>query len=311
MHRIVRFLALTLGLMATLGGEARAEPLKVVASFSILGDFVSRVGGDEVAVTVLVGPDGDAHVFAPSPSAARAVAGADLVVVNGLGLEGWIERLVAASGYGGRVLVLSDAIRPREMAGGGGHDHDHDHREAADDGHAPDPHAWQDVANARAYVAALARALSEAAPERAAAFAANAAAYDRELAALDAWTRESLAAIPKDKRRVITSHDAFGYFAAAYGVEFLAPLGLSTDAEPSAAALGALVRQMRSERIRALFVENVTNPRMIDMLAREAGARPGPPLYSDALSRPGEGGETYVAMMRHNVAALVEGMRGN
>jgi zinc/manganese transport system substrate-binding protein len=286
---------------------AEQPPVRVVATMSILADMVTRVGGPRVEVHTLVGPDGDTHVFQPSPSDARAMAGADLVVMNGLDLEGWMERLVAASGYKGRVVVAAAKVKPREFVeeADAGHDHDHDHD------HAADPHAWQDLANGRLYVAEIARGLAAASPADAELFKANARAYDAELAELDAWVRATLGAVPAAKRRVITSHDAFGYFGAAYGVEFLAPAGLATDAEPSAGALGGLIRQMRGEGIKALFVENVTDPRLVEMLARETGAVLGGALYSDALSKPGGAAETYVAMFRHNATTLAEGMRRN
>jgi zinc/manganese transport system substrate-binding protein len=300
---------LALGFLLT-AAPARADdhPLRVVATFSILGDMVARIGGERVQVTTLVGPNGDAHVFEPSPSDARAVATADLVVVNGLGMEGWIERLIRSSGYKGPVVVASTGIAPiaaKEEDGEAGHDHDHDH-----DHGAVDPHAWQDLANGRRYVANIANAMEAAAPADAAIFAANATAYEAELAALDAWVRGEIATVPKERRKVITSHDAFGYFGAAYGVEFIAPSGLSTEAEPSAAALAGVVRQMRAEGITTLFVENVTDPRMIELLAREGGATVGGALYSDALSPPGEGAATYVEMFRQNVTRLVAGMKG-
>ncbi len=309
--------------LAPAQATAGERPLKVVASFSILGDMVARIGGPAVSVRTLVGPGGDAHVFEPSPSDARAMAEADLVIINGLGFEGWIERLVKASGYAGPLAAASADVRPRSLADAEGHDphagHDaHDAHDAHHSGHKThqdtegrDPHAWQDIANGRLYVQAITRALIAAAPADAATFAANARAYDAELAELDAWVRQSIAEIPPEKRRVITSHDAFGYLAAAYGIAFLAPVGLSSEAEASAGSLAALIRQMRTEGIKALFVESIIDPRLIAMLAREAGVPPGEPLYSDALSAPGAGADTYVAMFRHNITALVAGMRRN
>ncbi len=277
---------------------ARERPLRVVASFSILGDMVGRIGDPAVTVRTLVGPGGDAHVFEPSPSDARAMAEADLVIINGLGFEGWIERLVKASGYAGPVAVAATEAHPRGLA-------------TADAEHAVDPHAWQDIANGRLYVKAIAQALALADPENSALFEANARAYDAELASLDAWVRESIAAIPAEKRRVITSHDAFGYLADAYGIEFLAPVGLSSDAEASAGSLAALIRQMRQAGIKALFIETIMDPRLITMLSHEAGVAPGEPLFSDSLSAPGAGADTYVAMFRHNITALVAGMQRN
>ena len=287
---------------------AGERPLRVVASFSILGDMVARVGGPAVSVRTLVGPGGDAHVFEPSPSDARAMAEADLVVINGLGFEGWMERLVKASGYGGPVAVAAAGVTRRSLS-----DADAAHADVghADVGPAIDPHAWQSLANGRLYVKAITQALVAADPAEAPLFEANAQAYDAELVALDTWVRQSIAAIPAEKRRVITSHDAFGYLADAYGIEFLAPVGLSSDAEASAGALGALIRQMRQEGIKALFVETIMDPRLIAMLSHEAGVPPGEPLFSDALSPPGAGADTYVAMFRHNITMLVAGMQRN
>lgn len=306
--------------LAPAQATAGERPLKVVASFSILGDMVARIGGPAVSVRTLVGPGGDAHVFEPSPSDARAMAEADLVIINGLGFEGWIERLVKASGYAGPLAAASADVRPRSLAdaeghdphaGHGAHDAHHSGHKTHQDAGGSDPHAWQDIANGRLYVQAITRALTAAAPADAATFAANARAYDAELAELDAWVRQSIAEIPPEKRRVITSHDAFGYLAAAYGIDFLAPVGLSSEAEASAGSLAALIRQLREERIKALFVESIMDPRLIAMLAREAGVPPGEPLYSDALSAPGAGADTYVAMFRHNITTLVAGMRRN
>jgi zinc/manganese transport system substrate-binding protein len=301
------FLCLFLLLHAGLSiGVAHAEParLRIVATMSVLGDMVARVGGTRVEVRTLVGPDGDTHVFEPSPADARALAAADVVVMNGLGLEGWMDRLVTASGYKGPVVIAAARVKPRMFT---------EQAEIGHDSRGPevDPHAWQDVANGRLYVAEIARALATASPADASYFGANAPAYDAELADLDKWVRSTLDAVPPAKRRVITSHDAFGYFGAAYRIEFLSPAGLSTDAEPSAGALSALITQIRAERIKAIFIENVTDPRLVDMLARETGAKLGGALYSDALSKLGEGAETYVAMFRHNVPLLAEGMRQN
>jgi zinc/manganese transport system substrate-binding protein len=301
-------LALATALLAGPAASA-GEPLQVVASFSILGDLVARVGGDRVAVTTLVGPDGDAHVYQPTPADARALAAADLVVVNGLGFEGWIDRLVAASGYRGPIVVASRGIEPLPSGDGHGHGHGHGHRGQA--AHQPDPHAWQDVRNVIAYVATIAAALEAADPAGADAYRAAAATFTEELAALDAEIRGSLAAIPRERRRLITSHDAFTYFAHAYDVEFLAASGVSTEAEASAADVARLIRQIRKEAVRAIFVENVSDPRLIEQIARETGAKIGGTLYSDALSGPEGPAASYVAMMRHNATAIAGALAGS
>lgn len=268
------------------------HPLRVVASFSILADMAREVGGDAVEVTALVGPDADAHVFEPRPADVRRLAGADLVVVNGLGFEGWLERLVAASGYRGPVQVASAGIAPRLLGAG------------------PDPHAWQDLALAQRYVANLRDALARARPERAAVFEARAADYTARLRNLDREVRARFDAIAPAQRRVITSHDAFGYFGAAYGIEFLAPQGTSTDGEASAAAVARLIDQIRGERVRAVFIENISDPRLIERIAREGGVHVGGRLYSDALSRPGTAADTYIRLFDANARTLATALRG-
>lgn len=284
-----------------------ADRLPVVASFSILGDMTARVGGDRVVVTTLVGPDGDAHVYEPTPDDVRAVAAARLLVVNGLGFEGWMDRLAGASGYAGPVAVASKGVAPREMAeeehaDAEGHDHHgHDH-------HGIDPHAWQDVANAVTYVKNIAAGLDAADPAGKATYDANAAAYVAELEALDAEVRAALATLPADRRRIITSHDAFGYFGAAYGLRLSAPEGVSTEAEASAADVAALIRQIRADAVPAIFVENIKDRRLIDQIAAETNAAVGGELYTDALSDKDGPAPTYVEMIRHNVKTLAEAL---
>ncbi|HEY0212950.1 MAG TPA: zinc ABC transporter substrate-binding protein [Paenirhodobacter sp.] len=294
-----------LALMFATGAQAQ-QPLKVVASFSILGDFVSQVGGDRIALTTLVGPDGDAHVYQPSPNDAKAVAGADLVVVNGLGFEGWLDRLIEASGYKSQVAVATTGITPRAFTEDD-HDEEEGHQDHTAEEHdhgATDPHAWQSVPNARIYVANIARALGTADPAGAAIYAANAAAYTAELDAMDARIVAAIAALPRDRRTIVTSHDAFGYFAATYGMTFEAPQGLSTDAEASAKDVAELIQQIKSQKIGAVFVENITDPRLLQQIAAESGAKIGGTLYSDALSTADGPAATYLAMMRNNIAQL-------
>lgn len=276
---------------------AQATPLPVVATFSILGDIVRQVGGDLVAVTNLVGPDGDAHSYAPTPADARALAGAKVVVVNGLGFEGWMSRLVRSSGTQASLVTASTGVTPMKAQGGHSHGHGHAHE-------ANDPHAWQDVANVRHYVKAIAAGLSQADAVHSEAFARNAAAYDATLEALDKEIRSSIGAIPREKRRLLTTHDAFRYFAKAYEVDFLAVRGVSSESEPSAREIAALVRQIRQGKVRALFMENISDPRSIQRIAAETGARIGGKLYSDALSEAGGPAATYVDMMRHNARQI-------
>lgn len=268
------------------------RPLRVVASFSILADVLRNVGGAAIEVATLVGPNADAHVFEPSPLDARRLSDAELVVVNGLGFEGWLDRLVRASGYRGPVLTASAGITPRLL------------------GAVPDPHAWQDLAHTARYVVNLRYALVKARPTELSAIGGRSAAYLQRLATLDAEVRQTFAALPEERRRVITSHDAFGYFGAAYGIEFLAPQGTSTDSEASAAAVARLVEQIRRQGVRAVFVENISDPRLVERIAREGGATIGGRLYSDALSAPGTAADTYLKLFAHNAATLAAGMQG-
>jgi len=277
---------------------ALAEPVKVVATFTILGDMVRQIGGTEVAVTTLVGPDGDAHVYEPTPADARALSAANLVVANGLGMEGWIDRLVKASGYKGPVIVTSRGVKP--IAGEEEHD-EKGHEEHGHDHGAHDPHAWQSVANARIYADNILTGLVAAAPAKADALRANHAAYKAKLDAVEAEIKAALKPIPRKDRKIVTSHDAFGYYGKAYGVTFLAPVGVSTEAEASAGDIAKLIRQIKKEKIKAVFVESIADPRLLEQITRETGARVGGRVYSDALS-PAEGpAATYIDMMRHNL----------
>lgn len=293
------------GLFSVLGGvPARAQEgkLPVVASFSILGDFVGRIGGDRVAVKSLVGPNGDAHVYEPTPADAREVAGAKLIVANGFGFEGWLEKLARASGTKAPIIAATRGITPREME-------DDDAKPVG--GKKPivtDPHAWQAVGNAKVYIANIRDALIAADPEGKAVYEANAASYTAEISALDAEVRAAIAAVPEGKRRVITSHDAFGYFAAAYGIEFLAPQGVSTEGEASSKVVAKLIRQIKAEKITAVFMENMTDKRLVDRIAKETGVRLGGELFADALSPKGGPAPTYVDMVRHNVTLLTKAM---
>ncbi|WP_068808593.1 metal ABC transporter substrate-binding protein [Thauera phenolivorans] len=315
--RITRRLVLVLS-AALLSGvvlgsaPARAEPLRVSVSFSILGDFVRQVGGERVAVDTLVGVDEDAHAFQPRPSDARRLGAAQLVVTNGLGFDDWVARLARSAGYRGRVLVASEGIDTLAKQDDDDHGTDEEdaHRDREDgDDHDPggiDPHAWQSVANAERYVANIAAALAELDPAGASHYRDNAARYRGELKALDAEIRAAFAAIPAERRKVVSSHDAFAYFARAYGVDFLAPVGVSNNAEPTAQGVARLIRQLRADKIPAVFIENVADPRLIERIRAESGARVGGTLYSDALSAAGGAAPDYLTMMRHNLRTIVE-----
>lgn len=299
MTKTIRLAALVLTTLFPAFAASAAE-VKVVASFTIIADLAKNVGGDRVEVVTLVGPDGDAHAYEPKPADAAMIASADLVLVNGAGFEGFLQRLVAASGSRAPVVELAASVAPSESLGEAAAA---DHGDAHD--HGPrDPHAWQDVAKAGVYVGAIAEALCEADAAGCAAYEANAAAYGAKLAALDAEIRKTVAAIPAAKRTVIVSHRAFGHFTAAYGLDFVAPEGTSTEAEATAADVAALIRQAREHKASAIFVENIANPKLMEQIARETGLSLGAALYSDALSGPGGPAATYLDMMRHNLAVI-------
>ena len=275
-----------------------AEPLPVTATFSLLGDLVKEVGGDKVKVTTLVGTDGDAHVYQPTPQDVQALSKAKVLVSNGLGFEGWLERLDQASGFKGEKIVASTGIKPRQLAEAEEHDHE-----------AQDPHAWNDPQNVLIYVDNIAAGLGKADPENAALYGANAASYKAKDVALDMRYKLECAKLPAERLRAITSHDAFGYLAAAYHLTLLAPQGMSTEAEPSAAQVAKLIRQIRSDKIPAMFVENISDPRLIEQIARETKVKIGGKLYSDALS-PAEGpAATYLAFLDHNLSTLLAALK--
>lgn len=286
-----------------------AEKLKVVASFSILGDMTARVGGDLIELTTLVGPGGDAHVFEPRPTDAETVAGAQLMIVNGLGFEGWLERLVEASGSKARIVVATEGVETIKSAEDNEHDEVKPHEDhAKEGGHehgAIDPHAWQSVRNALRYVGNITKALCESDRVNCATFKANSAVYAAELGSLDSEIRRSIDALPKDRRTVITSHDAFGYFAHAYGLTFLAPEGVSTASEASAADVAQLIEQIKAHKASALFVESISDPRLIEQIGADTGVAVGGTLFSDALSEADGPAATYIAMMRTNARRLV------
>jgi len=299
--RIIRSLAAVCAILlyqAENAAEAGA-PIRVVVSFSILKDLAEEIGGSDVAVTSLVGPDSDAHAFEPRPNQARLLSQARLFIVNGLGLEGWLLRLAGSAQYRGPVIVATEGITPITTT------------ETGDATPSPDPHAWQDPHNATVYAANIAHALAVADPAHAEAYRRRLGEYQAKLDALDRHVRDELAAIPAEKRRVITNHDAYAYYGKAYDITFLAPEGISTDSEPSAKAIAELVRQIRRERIKTLFIENISDARLVEELARETGAAPGPPLYSDALSGPNGPAPTYIRMIEYNTAALKDGMLQN
>jgi zinc/manganese transport system substrate-binding protein len=267
-----------------------AERLNVVASFSILGDFVRQVGGDRVNLTTLVGPNSDVHVYTPPPSDAKTVADARLLVINGFGLEGWLPRLLQSSGSNAEIVEATRGVAPLKLEG------------------SADPHAWQSVANAKIYVANIRDALIAADPADTETFRARADRYLGELDGLDTDVRGEIAKIPTGRRKVISTHDAFGYFAAAYGIAFIAPLGVSTESEPSARDIARIIAQVRSAKIPAVFLENISDDRLVGRIAAETGARIGGTLFSDSLTDEKGDAPTYIAMVRHNIKALTSAL---
>lgn len=283
------------GLVPGRGQNKTQDRPRAVATFSILGDFVRNVGGEQVELATLVGPNGDVHVYAPTPGDVKTIAAANIVFVNGLGLEGWIDRLIAASATHAPVVVASRGIGPRSGA-------------RSQDHAVSDPHAWQSVANAKLYVGNIRDGLIAVDAAGKAIFEANATTYLAELDALDGEIKAAIAAIPPVRRKVITAHSAFDYFGDAYGIAFIAPEGLSTEAEPSARDVAKLIEQIRRENVPALFLENVADSRLLERIAAETGVRIGGKLYSDALSPPDGPAASYIEMMRSNVHELTRAL---
>jgi zinc/manganese transport system substrate-binding protein len=283
---MLRWLLICLALVLAAHPAQAEEKLNVVASFSILGDFVKNVGGDRVVVTTLVGPNSDVHVYSPTPADAKKIADAKLVFVNGLGLEGWLPRLVQSSGSKATIVTASSSITPNRL------------------GSSADPHAWQSVVNVRTYIYNIRAALSAAAPDDAEVFRSNAGAYRAKLDALEGEINQTIAEIPRERRKVISNHNAFGYFASAYDIAFIAPSGVSTESEPSARDIAGIISQIRKEKIPAVFLENINDDRLVQRIAAETGARVGGTLYSDSLT--GENGDapTYIDMVKHNIRTL-------
>jgi zinc/manganese transport system substrate-binding protein len=276
---------------AAIAGPARAqapEKLPIVATFSILADFARNVAGERIEVTALVGPNGDTHIYQPKPADAKELGAARLILVNGLGLEGWIDRLIKASGAKAPIVVATNGIKPQQMREEG----------------RVDPHAWQSIANAKIYVGNIRDALIAADPEGASAYRGNADTYLGKLDALDKEVTAEIAKIPPGRRQIITTHDAFGYFGTAYGFRFIAPEGVSTETEASARDVAKIIRQIKASNIPAVFLENVTDPRLVRNIATESRAKVGGTLYSDALSSPDGPAATYIEMMHNNIREL-------
>ncbi|PLR38089.1 metal ABC transporter substrate-binding protein [Chimaeribacter arupi] len=292
----MKYLPVVLATAALLSApSAMAKMVETVASFSILGDMVQHIGGEHVHVKTLVGPDGDPHSYEPTPQDSQALAHADVVFVSGLGLEGWMDRLISASGYRGQPVVASEGVNTRQME---------------EDGKMiTDPHAWNSMQNGVLYARHIMAALAAADPQDAGYFRQRGAAYIAQLQQLDQWAKQQFADVPAEKRKVLTSHDAFGYMGREYGVTFMAPVGFSTEAEASASEVAALIRQIKQQHVSAYFIENQTDPRLVKQIAAASGAQPGGELYPEALSKPGGPAPTYVQAFQHNVTALVSSMK--
>jgi zinc/manganese transport system substrate-binding protein len=290
-RRVLLALGLALATLFALAPRASAgDKIKVAASFSILGDMVKQVGGDRVELITFVGPNGDAHVYEPTPVDAKALSESKVLFINGLGLEGWMTRLENSSGFKGKVVMASQDVQPRKMV--------------EDEKTIIDPHAWQSLANGKIYAANIRDGLIAADPAGRATYEANTKKFIDAMTAMEADVKQAIARLPPARRKIITTHDAFGYFGAAYGMEFIAPEGVSTESEASAKEVAKIIRQIKKERVPAVFLENVTDSRLLDQIARETGTKIGGTLYSDALSPPDGPAGTYLDMFRHNVSAL-------
>ena len=292
----MKVLPVSLAVAALLSSPlAIAKTVDAVASFSILGDIVHEVGGEHVKVTTLVGPDGDPHSFEPSPKDSKAINASDVVFVSGLGLEGWIDRLVTASGYKGHLVTASEGVNSRKME--------------EDGKQITDPHAWNSMANGVIYATNVMNALIKADPEDADYFRQRGKAYIEQLQKLDAWAKTEFTGIPQSKRKVLTSHDAFGYFGQEYHVSFMAPVGFSTEAEASASGVASLIKQIKEQQVKTYFIENQTDPRLVKQIAAASGAQPGGELYPEALSGPQGPATTYIKAFKHNVETIVASMK--
>lgn len=293
---------LVLGLLVSSGvavgfsAAAAAKTLNTVASFTVLADIVKQVGGGHVNVKSLVPPNGDPHEFEPSPDDAKSLKEADITFISGEGLEGWFEKLVTASGYQGKPIVVSNGIKTRTME---------------EDGKTiTDPHVWNSPVNVKIWVANIEKALISADPADAADFKANAKAYSQNLDALNTYAKSVLDTVPKDRRKILTSHDAFGYFGREYDVTFLSPIGLSTETEASAADVAKLIDQIKAEKVKTYFFENSNDSRLVTQIAKATGAQPGGELYVESLSKADGPAPTYAKMFRYNVDQLSKAFAG-
>ncbi|MFA7669965.1 MAG: zinc ABC transporter substrate-binding protein [Burkholderiaceae bacterium] len=301
------------GLAAGPALSATTGPLPVVATFSILGDMVKEVGGERVTVTTIVGVNDDAHHFEPTPHDAKALLDAKVLVLNGLDFETWLPRLLQASGFQGSQVLASKDVKVRQVSAAESDAHDHDHGGRGQDHgedddahhHHGDPHAWQDLNNGMIYVRNIAAGLAKADPRNARYYEGRANSYIERMKKLDTEIRGAVAAIPPERRRVITSHDAFGYFGDAYGIEFIPIAGLSSQAEPSARDVARIITLARETGVAGVFIENMSSPQLAKQIAKESGAIMGGTLYADALAPPDQPAATYLGMFSWNAGRLV------
>jgi zinc/manganese transport system substrate-binding protein len=297
-RRFLQAVAAVVPLLIASGSVNAAEKIKAVASFSVLGDMVRQVGGDRVEVVTLVGPNSDTHTYEPTPADAKTLASGQVLFINGLGFEGWMTRLEKSSGFKGKVVVASKGVKSRQM----------EEEEHGKTKKVTDPHAWQSLANGKIYARNIRDGLIAVDPEGKATYEANASKFISDMDKLEAEVKASIAKIAPDHRRVITSHDAFGYFGATYGLKFIAPEGVSTESEASAQDVAKIIRQIKAEKIPAVFIENITDHRLLDQIARETGAKIGGTVYSDALSDSSGPAATYLDMFRHNIKLFTEAL---
>ncbi|AMC13370.1 metal ABC transporter substrate-binding protein [Liberibacter crescens] len=299
MNYFLRILLASLTLLLPFSHAHARGKLKVIATFSVLGDMVKHVAYNDIDLKVLVGPNGDTHEYQPTPTDAKDIAKADLVIMNGAKLEGWLDRLIQSSGYKGPVVEATKGISLLTS------------QEEGQKAGAPDPHAWQNAANGKIYVTNIRDALIAADRAHASDYRKNAETYIKQIDAIDAWIKESIATVPEKKRIAIISHDALQYFGVAYKLKFLAAQGISTESQPSAANMAKLIKQIRKKKITAVFLENMTDSRLVKQLEKDAGAHIGGTLYTDALSDPKGPAPTYLDMFKHNVPELLKGLQQN
>ena len=283
-----------LGFIFATWPAAAQQKVPVVASFSIVGDLVRQIGGDRVDVVTIVGPNADAHGYQPKPADAKAVAQAKLIVINGLGFDEWMPRLQKSSGAKAPLLIASAAIKPLKEASDG---HSHGHGDN-------DPHAWHDPANLKLYATTIRDGLVKVDPDGREAYDARLTAYLTALEQLDAENKAALAPIAPERRKIVTGHDAFAYLGRAYGIAFLAPQGVSTETQPSAKDIARIIRFIRETKAPAIFLETISDPRQMERIAQESGAKIGGKLYSDALSPPDGPAGTTIDMIRTNIREI-------